>query len=159
VALDAFLQIKGIPGESADKAHMDWIEVLGYSLGMTSPTDVATGAAAGRCQLSPLMIQKVVDRASPLLAKACGTNQIIDEVTLELDRATGNKEKFLEYTLSQVRVSAIHAGKKPEADLGLPVEEVSFVFAKITWTYGDTDQKTGKSKGSLTYTHTWTTNK
>ena len=113
MALDAFLKIKDIPGESADEAHKDYIEVLGYSLGMTAPTNVATGIAAGRCRLSPLTIQKVVDKASALLAKACGTNQILNEVTLELCRATGKKEKYWEYTLSKVRVSGLQAGKKP----------------------------------------------
>jgi type VI secretion system secreted protein Hcp len=158
VALDAFLKVKGIPGESADAEHKDAIEVLGYRLDMTAPTDVATGAASGRARLSPLSILKVVDKASALLAKACGTNELLDEVTLELCRATGKKEKYLEYKLSKARVSAIHAAKQPETDHGLPLEDVSFAYAKITWTYFTTDLKTGKPKGSLEYQHDWSAN-
>jgi type VI secretion system secreted protein Hcp len=158
VAFDAFLTIKGIPGESGDAAHKDCIEVIGYSLTMTAPIDIATGAASGRRQYSPLSIQKAVDKSSVLLAKALTTNQKIDEVTLELDRATGTKAKFMEYKLSKVHVSAIHAIKTPQDGGGLPLEEVSFSFATIMWTYFTTD-KDGKAKGSLVHEDEWGFNK
>jgi type VI secretion system secreted protein Hcp len=153
VALDAFLKIDGIPGESSDEAHKGWIEVLGYSLSITQPTDVATGAATGRCQFSALSIQKVVDKASTLLARAICGNQIIKEVKLELCRATAKKDKYLEYTLSNGRVNGIHAGKNPQVNGGLPIEAISFGFSRIAWTYFQTDQKTGKPKGELEHRH------
>ena len=158
MALDAFLKIDGIPGESADEAHKDSIEVLGYSFDMTTPIDVAAGLKSGRIQLSPLTIQKVVDKASAILTMACRTNMPIKEVTLELCRATGKKEKYFEYRLSKAHVSRIHVVKNLQSG-GLPIEEVSFVFAKIEWTYYVTDLKTGKPHGSIYDSHEWNVNR
>ena len=31
MALDAFIQFDGIPGESLDDQHKNWIEILGYN--------------------------------------------------------------------------------------------------------------------------------
>ena len=35
MAFDAFLKIDGIPGESTDDKHKDWIEILSFDFGMT----------------------------------------------------------------------------------------------------------------------------
>ena len=45
MAFDAFLKIDGIPGESADAKHKDWIDVLSYGFGIQQPTSAysATG--------------------------------------------------------------------------------------------------------------------
>lgn len=155
MALDAFLKIQGIPGESADEAHKDCIEVLGYSHGMTQ---AATGHARahapevrGRCELRDLSIVKVVDKATPLLAKHLCENKLIKEVKLELCRAGGNKEKYLEYTLSNVIISSISASKGSHGEAGLPLEEVTFSYGKMTWTYFQTDLKTGKPRGTIEF--------
>src|SRR5256885_1121165 len=37
-AYDAFLKIDGIKGEATDAAHNGWIEIAGFSWGMTNPT-------------------------------------------------------------------------------------------------------------------------
>ncbi len=44
MAVDMFLKIDGIPGESTDSKHKDWIEVLSYSFGASQPS---AGAAWG----------------------------------------------------------------------------------------------------------------
>ena len=33
MAIDAYIQIEGIPGESLDDKHRNWIEILGYNFG------------------------------------------------------------------------------------------------------------------------------
>lgn len=154
MAFDAFLKIQGIPGESNDQAHKDWIEALGFSHGMTQ---AATGhgrahapEVRGRCELRDFSIVKVVDKATPLLAKHLCENKLIPEVKIELCRAGGNKEKYLEYTLSNVIVSSISASKG-QGGAGLPLEEVTFSYGKITWTYFQTDLKTAKPKGSVEF--------
>jgi len=155
VAFDAFLKIQGIPGESADEAHKDSIEVLGFSHGMTQ---AATGhgranapEVRGRCELRNFSIVKAVDKSTPLLAKHLCENRLVKEVKLELCRASGNKEKYLEYTLSNVVVSSISASKGSQGGEGLPLEEVSFSYGKITWTYFQTDLKTGKPRGTIEF--------
>lgn len=54
MAIDAFLQIDGIKGESADSAHQCWIEITSAHWGVTQPTSstVSTGGGhtAGLCE-------------------------------------------------------------------------------------------------------------
>ncbi|VXB25437.1 hypothetical protein MASSI9I_20296 [Massilia sp. 9I] len=40
MAADAYLQIDGIKGESADFGHQGWIELASASWGVTQPTDL-----------------------------------------------------------------------------------------------------------------------
>ena len=69
-------------------------------------------------------------------------------VTLELCRATGDKQKYMEYKMSDVLVSSVRPGGSSKAGETLPLEEVSFNYGKIEITYTQTDQ-TGKPKGDV----------
>ena len=162
MAFDAFLKIEGIPGESRDTEHPDWIEVLGFSHGMTQGATghgrTAGDRPVGRCEHQDFTIVKAVDKATPLLARDLCTCRVVKEVKLELCRAGGNKEKYLEYTLTNVIVSSIRPSKTPGYAGGLPVEEVAFGYRKITWTYFQVDAKTGKPKGTLEHQYDLTDN-
>ncbi|MDP3668580.1 MAG: type VI secretion system tube protein Hcp, partial [Telluria sp.] len=46
MAIDAYLQIEGIKGESADSAHPGWIEATGISWGVHQPKS-ATASTGG----------------------------------------------------------------------------------------------------------------
>ena len=71
MAGDCFLKIDGIPGESTDDKHKDWIEVMSYSSGVSQMAggDRSTGGAAtqGRCDHQDISIVKALDKASPTL--------------------------------------------------------------------------------------------
>jgi len=153
MAFDAFLKIDGIPGESTDDKHKDWIEVLSYSHGLSQPAAGArsTGGAASaeRCNHQDFSIVKVLDKASPKLALYCCNGTHIKSVKLELCRATGDKQKYMEYLLSDVIVSGVRPGGSAQGGENLPLEEVSFNYGKIEWTYTETDHKTGKPKGDV----------
>lgn len=153
MAFDAFLKISTIPGESTDEKHKDWIEVLRYRLAMrqVSAGERSTGGAAteGRVCIKPLVILKVLDKASPKLALACCNGEHIPEVKLQLCRATGDKTPYMEYILNDVIVTQISRGANANQDLNLPLEEVAFDFGKITWKYTQTDHRTGKPAGEV----------
>jgi len=75
MAFDAFLRIDGIPGESQDSNHKDWIEILSYRHGVRQPVSItassAGGAATERVSFGEFMISKLVDKATPKLFEAC----------------------------------------------------------------------------------------
>ncbi len=48
MAFDAFLKIDGIPGESTDDKHKDWIEVLSYGVGIQQPPPPQPAAPVGQ---------------------------------------------------------------------------------------------------------------
>jgi type VI secretion system secreted protein Hcp len=71
MALDVYLQIDGIKGESADGKHKDWIEVSGVTWSVYQPrastVSTAGGMTTGRAELSNLSFKKLADIASPIL--------------------------------------------------------------------------------------------
>ena len=151
MAFDAFLKIATIPGESTDDAHQDWIEVLSYSHGLSQSGSgsVSSGGArtAERCDHQEFSITKTLDKASPLLALACCNGEHIGEIKLELCRAGGDKNKYMEYTLNDVIVASVHPNGSAQGAETLPMEDVTFNYGKITWTYTETDHRTGKPGG------------
>ncbi len=153
MAFDAFLKIATVPGESTDDKHKDWIEVLSYSWGLSQPhagsRSSGGAAAAERVNLQDLSIVKTLDKASPKLFLSCCKGEHIPSVKLELCRATGDKQKYQEYKLSDVIVSSVRPGGSAHGGEQLPLEEVSFNFGKIELTYTETDHKTGKPKGDV----------
>jgi type VI secretion system secreted protein Hcp len=71
MAVDAYLQIDGIKGESNDEKHKNWIEVSNVTGSVHQPraTSVSTagGLTSGRASLSDLTFEKLADLSSPVL--------------------------------------------------------------------------------------------
>ena len=153
MAFDCFLKISSVPGESTDDKHKDWIEVLSFSWGVSQPGagSRSTGGAASaeRCDHQNFQVVKTVDKASPKLFLSCCKGEHINEVKLELCRATGDKQKYMEYKMSDVIVSSVQPGGSSHGGESLPLESVSFNYGKIELIYTETDHKTGKPKGDV----------
>ena len=151
-AVDMFLNIDGVPGESTDDKHKEWIDILSYSWGVSQPGagSLSSGGArsAERADHSDFSIVKTLDKASPKLALYCSNGTHIKEIVVELCRATEDKQKYMEYKMNDVIISSVSvsgsAGEEP-----LPLEEVTFAYGRIEWTYTETDPATGKPKGDI----------
>jgi len=154
MGFDAFLKIDGIPGESTDSKHKDWIEILSYSHGVTQMAagSASSGGArsAGRTDHADFSIVKTLDKASPVLALFASKGDHIKKVTLTLHRATGDKQEYMKYDMDNVLVTSVRPGGSSKGGEPLPLEEVSFNYDKITWEYTETDHKTGKAGGKIT---------
>lgn len=160
---DYFIKIDQIPGESTDEKHKDEIEVLSYSFGMehgdTGSTSTGGARTGGRVRHSPFIFTKVTDKASPkLLEKACdGTH--IPKAVFTANRATGQKQKYLEITLTDLIVaswqSSLMAATERDtaaAEGGgvmLQLEKVNLNYATIKFQYTLTDHLTGKPAGDV----------
>jgi type VI secretion system secreted protein Hcp len=151
MAFDAFLKTTTIPGESEDSKHQNWIEILSYNHAVSQPMSgsVSSGGSrtVERCDHADFTITKKLDSATPKLALSCCDGTHIKEVTLELCRSGGDKLKYMEYKMSDVIVRAVTPSGVSNGDL--PVEQVSFAYGKIEWTYTETDHKTGAKKGDI----------
>jgi type VI secretion system secreted protein Hcp len=55
----------------------------------------------------------------------------------------------MKYALNDVIVSNFRPGGSAQGGEALPLEEVSFNYGKIEWTYTATDHKTGKPAGDV----------
>jgi len=156
MAFDAFLKIDGIPGESTDGAHADWIEIQSFSHLIEQPAQStassAGGATAERVNHGMYLITHFLDKASPKIYEACCTGKHIKDVTIELCRAGGDKLKYMEIKMEQVLIARV-VPKGSSNDAGFPSEEVNFTYGKIKWTY--TQQKRGDGSGGGNVSAGW----
>ena len=150
MAFDTFLKIDGIPGESTDDKHKDWMEISYFNWGVSQPASgtasSAGGATAERANFSELSIRKTVDKASPKLAIACADGTHVKEIIIEVCRAGGDKLKYLEYKLSNCIISSVSTAGGGGAE---PTENISFNYGKIQWTYTQQKRSDGSGGGNV----------
>jgi type VI secretion system secreted protein Hcp len=153
MAFDCFLKIDGVPGESTDAKHADWIELLSFSHGMSqtasSVVSSAGGATGGRVNMQDFSVVKHLDKASPKLAELCCTGKHIPTIKIELCRAGGDKLKYMEYKLTNSIVSSVRPGGASQGGDEVPLEEVNFNFGKIEWTYIKQKRADGAGGGQV----------
>lgn len=136
---DMFLHVKGaragvIKGESIDADHKGEIEVLAWSWGMESKSDLHSGAATGRATVKDLKIVKRVDRASAPLMLALRTNETIT-ATLTLRKAGAPQLEYVIVTLEQGRVTSIGIDAGDARGGAELLEHLSLSFNKISFKY------------------------
>lgn len=151
---DAFIKIEGIPGESTDDKHKDWIEVLSFSTGVSQATagsaSTSGGASAQRADFQYFSFVKTLDKSSPKLALACADGTHIKTVTLELCRAGGSdKVKYYEIKMSDCMISGYRPGGSSHGGENLPLEEINIDYAKIEWTYVQQKRADGSGGGQV----------
>lgn len=145
MAIDAYLQIDGIKGESADSAHPGWIEAPGISWGVHQPKSATASTGGGhtaeRAELSEISFSKLADLSTPILLQTCACGKTIPKAKIELFRADGNgtRVKYFEIELENVLIGMVkpHLGG---AD-SILAENVNLKYSKIKWRY--TQQKIG----------------
>lgn len=157
MALDAFIKIENIPGESTDEAHADWMEILSYHHGVsqrgTGSFSSGGGPASERCDHEQFTFRKNIDKASPKLNLMCCKGLDVGEVNLEVCRATGAKTPYLKVKMEDAMITSVRHGATSNGQESLPVEEVSLSYRKIWWTYTETDHRSGEAKGDVE--HHW----
>ncbi|PLY14636.1 MAG: type VI secretion system tube protein Hcp [Sedimenticola sp.] len=155
MAVDMFLKIDGVDGESTDSAHDKWIEILSYSHGLSQPVSGASrtgGRTGGRADFMDFIVTKTIDNATPDLNIYCAKGKHIPKIECELCLATGDKHTFMKYTLEDCIVTSVVPGGSSSESEVKPVETASFAYGKIKWEYTTIDH-TG-SPGSTT-DRTW----
>ena len=159
LAFDCYLKIDGIPGGSTDDKHKDWIEVLAFNHGISQSGTVVGGPTSERCDHEDFSIVKTLDKATPNLFLACCNGQHIMEVTLELCKAGGDRQKFMEYKFQDLIISSVKPSAGTMTSQVLPLEEVSFNYGKIRWNYMMIDPVTGRLLGNIETSWDLTANK
>ncbi|MEE8106479.1 MAG: type VI secretion system tube protein Hcp [Planctomycetota bacterium] len=153
MAFDAFLRIEGIPGESTDDQHKDWIEILNYTHNIEQPASAtkssAGGAGAERVNHGVFKIVKELDKATPKLAEHCCTGKPLDEVVVSLNRAGGDKVEYMEYKMKQVIVTSLNPDGDPTGQASVPIERVGFDYGSIEWTYTAQKRSDGTGGGKV----------
>lgn len=150
MAIDVYLYIDGIKGESNDDRHKDWIECKSVSFGVEQPKSATASTGGGhtaeRCEHRDIVISKLADLASPILLQTCSAGRTIPKAKFEFMRADaqGERVKYYEIEIENVLIGAV----SPSVEEGdILIEDVAFKFSKIKWKY--TQQKiTGGAGGN-----------
>jgi type VI secretion system secreted protein Hcp len=163
MAFDCFIKIDGIPGESTDDKHKDWIEVISFDHKMEQPASSTAssvgGATAERVNHGTFNFAHLFDKASPKLYEACCTGKHIKEVTVEFCRAGGDKVKYMDIKMEQVLVSKVEENGASTGDSGFPSEKISLSYGKIKWTYTQQKREDGSGGGNVSAGWDLTANK
>jgi len=143
-AVDYFLKIDGIEGESTDAKHKNEIDLLSWSWGETNAGSGATtgGRGAGKVSMQDLVVSMEANKASPKLMLHCATGEHIKTVALTCRKAGGEQQEYMTILLSDVLVSSYQTGGS-SGDV-IPVDTVSLNFGKIEYEF-----KPQKGDGTL----------
>lgn len=151
MAIDAYLKIDGINGESQDSAHKQWIEVSNVNWGVVQPrastVSTAGGHTNGKAELSEIAFTKLADVASPILFQHCASGKTLPKATIEFLRADsdGKPITYFKVELDNVMVSSFYPNS---GDGGILTEQVHLAYSKIRMSY--TQQKIGGGAGGST---------
>ena len=142
MAPDIFARIGDIKGESVDSKHKDEIELLSWSWGVSrSASGSGSGAGTGKAHFNDLSFTHKIDKASPLLLKACATGQHLKEATITRRKAGKGQQEFLVIKMNDVLVTSV---ADSDDSGGGQMESVTLAFAKV-----DLEYRPQKPNGSL----------
>jgi type VI secretion system secreted protein Hcp len=144
MAVDYFLKLDGVPGESVDAKHKGEIDVVAFSWGVSQAGSAAPGGGggAGKAIFDDLLVVARTSKASPKLWLACANGQHLKTAVLTCRKAGKTPVEFLKITLSDVTITSYEIDGSDEE---LPLDQVALGFAKVETVYTAVDA-TGKAQ-------------
>jgi type VI secretion system secreted protein Hcp len=142
MAVDFFLKLDSIDGESVADGHTNEITLLSFSWGGSQVSSVAGtgGSGAGKVSLENIHIMKYYDKASPSLFKALISGTHIKTGVLSACKSGvtgGGGKPFLKVSFEELFVSNLSVSGSSE----VPAESVSFSYNKIKVEYSTQNEQ------------------
>src|SRR3954462_4120254 len=108
MAVDMFMKIDEMKGESRDTKHKEDIDVLAWSWGMSNSgsAHVGGGAGAGKVNVQDLSFTKYIDKSSCSLMLACCNGKHFPSATLVVRKAGEQPLEYLTITLTELIVTS-----------------------------------------------------
>lgn len=155
-AVDFFLKIDGIEGESQDAKHKGELQLLSFSHGVVHQPGAGSAGGSGDAGLSTwpdASFTMHIDKAYPKLFTACCSGEHIKKSVLIMRKAGKVQQDFLKITYSDVLVSSVSTqGTSAKPGASLPIVNFSFNFAQIEEEYR-TQKEDGSLSGAIKYTY------
>ena len=143
-AVDYFLKLNGIEGESTDSKHKAEIDIQSWSWGATQSGahGFGGGGGAGKVQMQDFHFTMRVNKASPKLMLACANGEHIKDAVLTCRKAGKEQQEYLKIKFTDLLVSSYQTGGS-QGDV-IPMDQISVNFSKIELEY-----KEQKADGTL----------
>jgi type VI secretion system secreted protein Hcp len=135
MAVDMFLKIDGVDGESKDDKHGKEIDVLAWSWGASNSGTLheGGGGGAGKCNIQDLSVTKWVDKSTTELMLRCSNGKHIPEATLTVRKAGEMPLEYLILKMTDCLITSVSTGGSGGEDR--LTENVSINFAKVELQY------------------------
>ena len=130
MAVDMFLKLDGIKGESQDHKHPGEIQIQSWSWGLsqTGTMGAGGGGGAGKVSVHDISITKNVDKASPALMLHCCNGKHIASGLVTVRKAGDKPLEYLKMKLTDIIISSVqNAGHGHE----ILTESVTLNFGKF----------------------------
>ena len=141
MAVDMYLKITDVKGESKDKGHPGEVEIESFSWGASQlgTSSHGTGAGGGKVSMNDFSFMMRNNSASPTLFLFCANGKHLKEAKLTCRKAGGTQENFLVVTMSDVLISSYQTGGSQQAEV--PMDAISLNYSKIEIDYLAQDEK------------------
>jgi type VI secretion system secreted protein Hcp len=150
MSTNMFVKFSNIEGECEDQGHPKWCEIMSLEQDFSNPTiplppGKTEGPGAKPCEHSEIEIEKVIDKASAGLMKACWKGDTIHRVEIECFRAGIGQEENrpLKYFSIELESVIIKEFEYSVSEGQLVTETLNLVASKATYAYWQMDKKTG----------------
>ena len=142
-AVDFFLKIEGIDGESADFKHKGEIDLESWSWGAhnSGSHSAGGGGGVGKVSMQDFSFTAHTSKATPKLMQACASGEHIKKAVLTCRKAGKDQQEYLKVTFTDLLVSSYQTGGHGEA---MAADQIALNFAKIEYEY-----KEQKADGTL----------
>jgi type VI secretion system secreted protein Hcp len=145
MAVDYFLELDGIQGESQDEKHKNQIQILSWSWGASNTSSVSGtgGSGAGKVDLSDFNCMTNFDKSTPKFFKTCAKGTHITKGVLSAIKAGGDGKPYLKVNFNEIFITSLQMSASGE----IPTVSLSFTYNEIGIDYSVQDEK-----GTLTST-------
>ena len=150
MAVDYFLDVDGIPGESQDEKFKDKIQVLSWSWGASNVSSVAGtgGSGAGKVDMSDVSLMLNFDKSTPKFFKAISKGSHITKGTMSAVKSGADGKPYLKVNFTELFITGLQMSASSE----VPTVSLSFSYNEIGLDYSVQDEKgTLNSTGEIKY--------
>ncbi len=146
MAVDMFLKLDSIKGESKQDGHKDEIDVQSWSWGLSNSATahLGGGSGSGKVSVQDISFTHFTDSSSPDLLKCCCIGKHISKGTLVVRKAGGKAIDYIKLELEQIMVTNIHNGGSGHDDR--LIESVTLNFSKFKYSYAEQTETGAKGK-------------
>lgn len=112
MAMDMFLSITDVTGESQDSEHAGEMDVLAWSWGLTQSGSmhVGGGGGSGKVSVQDVSITKYVDKSSSTLMQKCCAGEHFENAKLTIRKAGGTPLEYWILEMNKVLITSISTG-------------------------------------------------
>ncbi|WP_439865463.1 Hcp family type VI secretion system effector [Pseudomonas antarctica] len=152
MAVDMFLKLGDIKGESRDEAHRDEIDITEWAWGLSQSGSMhsGTGGGAGKVDIANLNLKKPLDKSSPNLMMACASGKHYPDAKLVVRKAGGaSPVEYLVISLKEVMVASYSTSADQAGDV--VYDSFALNFATVEVSYQPQKADGGKEGGPVKF--------